>query len=114
MIELTAIVPKLLSLFSWRKLYGYRRRLYSTDDQHMIGIKCINPKCTAPDGVFVFDETSIGASGISEKGKPGAFLYIIECPYCGTENMVWLNRTISSASYGMDVIIVKKDSQDFR
>jgi hypothetical protein len=112
MMELTAIVFELLSLFPWRKIYGHRKRLYSSDGRYMIRIKCINPKCTAPDGIFEFDDSKIGAAGPSGPEAPSAMRYVIDCPYCGTKNMVWLKRP--SASYRMSAIIVKDEPQDFR
>ncbi len=78
----------------------------------MIHIKCINPNCTAPDGVFEFDDEAIGAAGPSGPKGPSGMRYVIDCPYCGTQNMIWLKRP--STSYHMDVIIVKDEPQDFR
>ena len=112
MMGFVTSIPKLLSSLSWRNLYGHRRRFNSGDGRFMIRIKCINSKCTAPDGVFEFDEVAIGATGPSSYGAPFAMRYVIDCPYCGTKNMVWLERP--SASYHMNAIIVKDEPQDFR
>jgi hypothetical protein len=88
----------------------------------MIRIRCINPYCTAPDGIFVFDEKAVGTAGPSKKGEQNAQRYAVECPFCGTLNMVWLNnpKRISiddfskKASVDMDMILVKKGLTDFK
>ena len=113
-IMFASSIPKLLFFFSWRNLFGHRRRFNLGDGQFMIRIKCINPNCTAPDGIFEFDEVSVGATGPSSYGAPSAMRYVINCPYCGTKNIVWLEQSASSASYKMSVIIVKDEPQDFR
>lgn len=79
----------------------------------MIRIKCINPKCTAPSGIFEFDDSKIGAAGPASLNEPSAMRYIINCPFCNTKNMVWLKRSVSSF-YGLDAIFVKDEPQDIR
>jgi hypothetical protein len=60
----------------------------------MIRIKCTNTHCTAPDGVFSWDERAHveGGGGLAEPGEEGAVSFVAECLYCGTENKVWLKR----------------------
>lgn len=60
----------------------------------MIRIKCVNPNCTAPDGVFSWDERAHveGGGGLAEPGDVGAVSFIAECPHCGTENKIWLKK----------------------
>lgn len=79
----------------------------------MLHIKCVNPNCTAPFGIFEFDDEAVGAAGPSGPSMPLAQRYVISCPYCGAKNMVWLKRPNSISSH-MDVIIVKDEPQDFR
>ncbi len=57
----------------------------------MIRVKCANPKCTAPDGVFYWERKT----GYEEAktGEPGAVSFIVECSFCGTRNKVWLKRS---------------------
>jgi hypothetical protein len=57
----------------------------------MARIKCINPKCTAPEGIFsVNDEDYLEPSGrFVRSGTPEAVDIIIRCPECGAENKVW-------------------------
>ena len=83
----------------------------------MIRIRCINPHCTAPDGIFEFDEKATGTAGPSGPKGPNALDYAIECPYCGTLNMVWLknpNSTERELSVGIRARIVRKDPLDFK
>ncbi len=60
----------------------------------MILIKCINPQCSSPTNSFDRDETS----ELEEKGaiatphEKGAVRVIAVCPFCGTENTVWVKR----------------------
>lgn len=60
----------------------------------MIRIKCVNPNCTAPDGAFPWDERAHVEDGgrLAEPGEEGAVSFVAECPYCGTENKIWLKR----------------------
>lgn len=58
----------------------------------MIIIECINPKCTAPEGKFNCDDRAHADGGPAEPGVPGAISFLAECPYCGTENKVWLYK----------------------
>jgi hypothetical protein len=63
----------------------------------MIIIKCINPKCFAPDGRFEWDERlSLESNGrVAKQGDPGARSFVIDCPYCGTHNKIWLVKMIA-------------------
>jgi len=58
----------------------------------MVKIKCINPKCTAPNGCFEWDEhTSLEDDGrVAKQGDPGAKSFVVDCPYCGAANKIWL------------------------
>ena len=60
----------------------------------MIRIKCVNPNCTAPDGKFFWDERAHveGGGGLAKPGENGAVSFVAECPYCGTENKIWLKK----------------------
>ena len=53
----------------------------------MICIKCANPKCTAPDGEFLWDERAHveNGGGLADPNENGAVSFVAECPYCGTE-----------------------------
>lgn len=60
----------------------------------MIRIKCVNPRCTSPNGVFPWDERAHveGGGGLAEPGEADAVSFVAECPYCGRENKIWLSR----------------------
>ena len=60
----------------------------------MLTIKCINPKCFAPNGKFEWDERpSLENDGLVVKqGDPGAKSFVVECPYCGAHNKIWLTK----------------------
>jgi hypothetical protein len=58
----------------------------------MICIKCINPKCTATEGKFAWDDRAHAEGGPAQPGEHGAVAFIVECSYCGTENKVWLKK----------------------
>lgn len=116
-MKLYNVILKLLFIFSWRNLFGRRRRFNPVDGQYMIQIKCRNPECTAPGGIFEFDESAFGAIGpgtayITDKTK-NIKPFIIECPFCHTDNLVRLEMPYGAA-YGMDVIIVKDRPLDFK
>jgi hypothetical protein len=82
----------------------------------MIRIRCVNRNCTSPEGIFEIDENEFGAEAPAKSGEDGARQYIIKCPFCGTENLVWMKtqRAFQKAAYGADFVIVKKEPQDFR
>ncbi|HEY7546635.1 MAG TPA: hypothetical protein VID27_17220 [Blastocatellia bacterium] len=57
----------------------------------MIRIKCVNSNCSSPDGKFDWDESPHDAGGgLSAPREPGAKRVIAICPYCSTQNAVWL------------------------
>ena len=58
----------------------------------MIRIKCINSKCTAPEGKFTWDDRAHAEGGPAQPGESDAVAFIVECPYCGIENKVWLRK----------------------
>ena len=114
---LVSSIPKLLSFLSWRNLFGHPRRFILGDGQYMISVKCRNPECTAPSGVFEFDEVSFGAIGpgttyATDKDR-NVKPFIIECPFCHSDNLVRLEMP-HGAAYGMDVIIVKDRPLDLK
>lgn len=56
----------------------------------MARIKCINPKCTAPEHIFVLNEEDYLESGgrFVKPGTSEAVDIIVMCPVCGAENKV--------------------------
>ncbi len=82
----------------------------------MIKIRCVNRECPASDRIFEIDENEFGADGPAKQGEKGARQYIVVCPFCNTENLIWMKEgSISQrGSYATDVILVRKESQDFR
>lgn len=58
----------------------------------MVRIKCVNPSCTSPSKRFDWDEGKhVGRGGGTAKPRePGAVRVIAVCPFCSTENLVWL------------------------
>jgi len=58
----------------------------------MILIKCVNLECTASNRVFSWNERShLEVEGkIAQEGENGAISFLVDCPYCGTENKIWL------------------------
>ena len=56
----------------------------------MIRVKCINPKCTAPQGKFNWDDRAQAEGGPAKPGEIGAISFLVDCPFCGIENKVWL------------------------
>ena len=56
----------------------------------MIRVKCINPKCAAPQGKFAWDERAQAEGGPAQPEETGAISFLVDCPFCGTENKVWL------------------------
>jgi hypothetical protein len=58
----------------------------------MLRIKCINPRCSAPEGKFNWDDQAHAEGGVAAPRETGAIAYIVLCPYCGTENKIWLKK----------------------
>ena len=58
----------------------------------MTKIKCSNLKCSNKSRVFDWDESSDVKPGCKISGtyEPGAEVLAVPCPYCGTENKVWV------------------------
>ncbi|MGZ4846426.1 MAG: hypothetical protein ACXV3D_00325 [Halobacteriota archaeon] len=56
----------------------------------MTRVRCINPKCTAPEGIFTLDkEEYLEPDGQFVKpGTPGAVDIVVQCTECGAENKV--------------------------
>lgn len=61
----------------------------------MINIKCCNPRCPAPEGKFLWDESPyVGKDGgLAEPGDMDAMDIPVKCPYCGTECKIWLKKS---------------------
>jgi len=60
----------------------------------MIRIKCSNLKCTSPTNSFDWDESKHIQRGgsIAQPYEEGAVRIIAVCPYCVTENAVWVKK----------------------
>ena len=58
----------------------------------MTRIKCSNAKCPNKSRIFDWDESNDVKKGckISDTYDPGAEVLAVPCPYCGTENKVWV------------------------
>ena len=58
----------------------------------MTRIKCSNPKCPRKSKVFDWDKSADVKPGcrISDAPETGAEVLAVACPYCGTENKVWV------------------------
>ncbi len=58
----------------------------------MISIKCSNLQCTSPTKSFDWDETEDveNSGGIAPSRERGAVRVIVVCPFCSTENVVWV------------------------
>lgn len=123
-----ATLAKKIKCLILRKLflkYLFNRNSYSPEHYsikwraRMIRIKCTNPDCTAPRGIFFFDEKATGTAGPSRQGEPNALDYAIECPFCGTLNRVWLKnpnmtKRERELSVGIRTRIVRKNPIDFK
>jgi hypothetical protein len=57
----------------------------------MARIKCINPKCTSPDGTFILNEQDyLEKNGrFVNPGTRDARDIMVKCPACGADNIVW-------------------------
>lgn len=75
-------------------------------------VKCVNKACTSPDGTFEFDTSKLEVTGPAQPNEQGAKQFVVECPFCGTKNLIWLKT--QSKSYGADITIVKRGSLDFK
>jgi hypothetical protein len=60
----------------------------------MLRIKCVNPECTGPAKKFDWDESRRlkQGGGIATPHEAGAVRVAVACPYCQTENVVWLKK----------------------
>jgi hypothetical protein len=58
----------------------------------MVTVKCINPNCSSPTKSFEWDETAelVAGGTIAAPHEKGAVRVVATCPYCGTENVVWV------------------------
>ncbi len=58
----------------------------------MISIKCVNPNCTSPSKTFDWDEQRELEPGgsIAQPNELAAVRVAVGCPYCRTENSIWL------------------------
>ncbi len=64
----------------------------------MVTIKCVNPKCTSPTKSFRWDETQYG-KGMAQPHEQGAVRVVAVCPYCQTENLVWVKKVKKTTHY---------------
>ncbi|VVB72325.1 Uncharacterised protein [uncultured archaeon] len=55
-----------------------------------LGIKCYNPNCTAPLGIFFWRSAPEGV--LAEPFEPGANSFIVKCPFCNMDNAVWVKK----------------------
>jgi hypothetical protein len=62
----------------------------------MIRIKCINPNCSSPTKSFEWDETTELEEGgsLAKPGEEDAVRVLVTCPYCGTDNVVWVKGVL--------------------
>ena len=63
----------------------------------MVRIRCVNPKCTSPTKSFEWDESQhVGpGGGMAQPYEEDAVRVIAVCPYCTTQNAVWVKGTES-------------------
>jgi len=56
----------------------------------MVTIRCVNTKC--PKKKFEWDETTRLKEGgrIADPNEAGAEDLLAPCPYCGTDNTIWV------------------------
>lgn len=64
----------------------------NTEVATVVRIKCGNPNCTSPSKRFDWDESKhVGPGGGTAKpGERGAVRVTAVCPFCSTENLLWL------------------------
>jgi DNA-directed RNA polymerase subunit RPC12/RpoP len=74
----------------------------------MIDIKCVNPKCTAPDRIFEFDMVGARATRLAKSGEIGSESLVVRCPYCGTLNKVFLFKEKQKIPQGTSIGITKR------
>jgi hypothetical protein len=62
----------------------------------MIRINCINPNCSSPTKSFEWDETTELEEGgsLANPGEKDAVRVLVTCPYCGTDNVVWVKGVL--------------------
>ncbi|HPS92235.1 MAG TPA: hypothetical protein PKV33_08765 [Methanothrix sp.] len=60
----------------------------------MLKIQCCNEKCTAPEGIFPWDERpNLQADGkLARKGEEGAVSFVERCPFCGMKNKFYVTK----------------------
>lgn len=74
----------------------------------MVKIKCVNPECTAPDGIFEFDMVGARAIRLAKPREIGSEALIIRCQFCDTLNKVYLIREKQEIPQGMSIGITKR------
>ncbi len=74
----------------------------------MIRIKCINPQCSSPTKSFEWDETAELAEGgeLARPHEKGAVRLSVTCPYCGTDNLVWVKGAL------LDDIVAEEEEEE--
>lgn len=77
-----------------QKIRKSMEKTWRRQDILMLRVKCINPNCTAPEGKFTWDERAHvnRYGGVAQPDEPEALSFLVDCPYCGIENKVWLKK----------------------
>ena len=60
----------------------------------MVIVKCVNLNCSAPHRKFEWDESEHveAGGGIAQPHEAGAVRVIAVCPFCASENAVWVKN----------------------
>lgn len=63
----------------------------------MLRIQCINPKCTAPERIFTWNERPhLQAEGrLAQEGDDGAVSFVVQCKHCGTKNKIYVTKLLT-------------------
>lgn len=63
----------------------------------MLRIQCINPKCTAPERIFTWNERPhLQAEGrLAQEGDDGAVSFVVQCKHCGTKNEIYVTKLLT-------------------
>jgi hypothetical protein len=63
----------------------------------MLKIKCCNPDCSAPDGIFTWNERShlLAEGRLAQEGDDGALSFVVQCKYCGTKNKIYVTKLLT-------------------
>jgi hypothetical protein len=63
----------------------------------MIKIKCCNNKCSAPDGIFIWNERPhlLAEGRLAQEGDDGAVSFVVQCKHCGTKNKIYVTKLLT-------------------